>query len=228
MTEASMELTETETAEDNAFARCLAAGKAIELVKSELESDLKAAKARWRDKLSDATKAYREILRDEDVTDSTPQRRCKELFFEVRELLAEHDEILDDAKRDKDLRKQRIAKFEVAARELWSISSAQPEQLELHGRTDTILGLGWATKESREIVYSALMRLTARDTFDVTFAGPVPGLAEAARGLLADMAGAGLGTIELGLDAEDAIEHDVDEDDLPDADEDEDDAELPF
>lgn len=220
MTATEMKPEQQRDPEAAAFARCLAAGKALTVVLDELELDFKRAKSSWTEKLATATKTYREVLRDEDVTEKITNKRARELYFKARDLLFERDALAEKAKGDKDERKRRIAKFELAVTELWAISNRDAGQLELIVGSGEVDGLAWASKESREIVYSALMRLAAREDFDRVMVAGGLSVADEARGLLADMASSGVGTIVLGFDAAQAIETEIDEDERPEVDED--------
>lgn len=200
-------------------ARALAGARAIFTVKLALEADLARAKSVWKDQLTDATKTYREILRDEDVTQNVIAKRAKELYFEAREGLAKHDKILDDAKADKATRTKRIASFDLAFREMMGVGrDADADQQDMFAGDGTVIGMRWASKETQEICYSALLKLDkdgVLDSFQIA--------------LLADLGQTGADTIDLGLDAAAAIEADV-EGEHPEADSDDDIApeDVPF
>ena len=79
-----------------------------------LEKQMNAASASWKDQLSEATKAYREILRDEDNQKASTKRRAG-FYDQLVKLLAERDQLAEAKAEDMKARKAKIAQLTEAA-----------------------------------------------------------------------------------------------------------------
>jgi hypothetical protein len=213
------------------------ASRAVFRVIDILEADLKRAKNDWKEKRSDATKAYREHLRDDErevlrgagdklkskekLTDRDKQNLIAivEHYYAACDGLGEHDEILADGKTDKDARKKRIAQFKAAHRELMlQGKDGNPNQQKMFEPPSAVGGM---TEDTKEVVYSALLQLDKDGA----------ALDDVQRSLLTELGSAGVKVVELNVNAAAAIEQEVaDEDDDEDSEEDDEDGEteIPF
>jgi hypothetical protein len=187
--------------EDFVFARAFHALRALDTVKEKMEQQKKAAGALWSKKLNDEARSYREILRgDIEHPEKLSAKLAKENYVQVVGIFAQWEGLKEAKKLDLGERKARIAKIEQAHTEVVALSKADSStQGDLFGKAGVIPGMGWATKSTCDAIYSALVSLSEDSALDVH-----------QQALLQDLAGAGLETIDLGLDAASAIEADND------------------
>lgn len=179
-------------------ARCFAAVQALTAVKDLLvERDKELSGAETKTK-TEATQAYRKLLREEDPK---TQRRASELFHETKAGLAHMDEVAEANREAKSARKAKINEVQAAITETIAVddASANP-QGDLFGGAK-VDGLGWASDGTRKAIFAALTELDDRDSLNL----------EQQR-MFEDMARAGMAGIDLGLDVAGAIE--VDDEDL--------------
>lgn len=195
--------------------RCFAALQALEWGRDRATDGLKQATAKWSQQITEATKAYREVLRDND---SSTQKEGKRLFDEAKSGLEEHDRVLEAAKADKSERRRQIASIDEARKEVLAVRADDSQQVDLFDR-GTITGLAWASQSTCSAIYECLMWMADGDQL----------ASEEQSALLSDLSGAGIENIDLGLAPGEAIEKEVEDDDPgdydPEATEDED---LPF
>ena len=192
----------------------------LDKCKQRLEQQMGKASADWKEKLSDKTKEYRLILRDDDNSKASDKVRAG-LFDQVRDLVAERDELMEAKKEDIKIRKGKISQIvEADAEAKLAHKSSDSTQLPLHiEETSRVAGMPWATDATLDVVYTALYDLDQRGAT----------LDEFQAALLSELGAAEVKGADLGLEADEAIEDDTEvaefesEDDEVDGDE-----ELPF
>lgn len=187
--------------------------------KQRLEQQRADAKAKWSKDLSDATKAYRELLRDEENHKASDKRRAA-LYDEVVEGVELRDKIAEDKAEDMKARGAKISKIiEADAEAKHAHKSADAAQAALFNDESKVAGMPWATDATLAVVYAALLDLDKRGAQLDKFQSA----------LMIELAEADIEGEDLGLEASEAIEDDSDvaefegEDDEIDGDE-----ELPF
>lgn len=200
-----------------AIARRDAAVRAIYRVGNILRTDLKKAKAAWKEKEDAAILKYRGHLRDEDrqrlqadaeaafakakisKKDAGVFQAIAEHYFAACTGIAEYAKIAAAATEDKSNRAIRIAAFAQAEAELKSIKADQDGgQLQLLG--GDMAPTEWASKETKAVAYAALRHLEeAKHPMDAYQAA-----------LIAELATDGLDAMDLGLDISEAVEADGD------------------
>ena len=181
--------------------RILAAIRAV----AKLQSDLVKTDRQLRDaesaELSDATKAYREVLRDADERREqlTPEE-SHEILPEALDGLATRDAIHEANTAARKARAAERKRVDGALAELHKPAQGDGDQPSLpgldgdeQGQTDAATGLGWFTAECRAVVYTALLHSDGD-------------LDPAQVELLADLASLGLEQIDFVLDAAEAID----------------------
>jgi hypothetical protein len=187
--------------EEFVFARAFHIIRTLDTVKTRMEAAKKNAGAIWSGKLNDTTKEYRDIARtDFGTVEKMSAKTAKDNYVQVVNLIGKRDSIVDEKKTDLTDRKTKINKVEAAYAEVVALSKASSggDQLGLYAQTTgAIPGLGWASKATNDAIYSALLSLAEDKALDVH-----------QERLLADMANAGLESIDLGLEAAQAIEVD--------------------
>ncbi len=179
--------------------KILASIRAVHALHRQLvQTDLRMHAAE-KEELSDATKTYREIIRDaEERGERIKPKEAHEILPRICEGLRKRDEI-DDANQDaRKARKAERARVSTALEELEGPGKGESNQVTLplaaaNGGSET--GLEWFTDDARAVVYTALLDLDGRGKID-----------NVQSELLGDLAAAGLSPVEFVLDAADAIE----------------------
>lgn len=193
------------------------ARRAIDKVLDALESDLARAKKNWEKQLSDATKAYREHMRDEaraglDVdalremlaSGNVPAKQAPMvlevvgLYLQACEGLDERDKIDADKKADLKAKTTQIGRFNAALEDMGSADIEDGAQGKLP------LGEAakpWACADAQEVAFTALTKLSADGK-------PLCAIQQA---LLLELANAGLEAFDLGIAAAEAVETNTDE-----------------
>lgn len=212
-----------------------AALRAVFRVQGMLEADLKRATSTWKDERTEATKFYREHLRDEErealresfaklrdgkkLTDRDRQNltAIAEHYYAACDGLEHHDEVLADGKADKDKRAKQIEKFRAAHRELsMQGRDGNSDQLGMPFEPKPKPGVAM-TEGTAEIVYAALLKLDSDKA----------ALDDAQRELLRELGSTGVKTLDLGINAAEAVETDVKDQPGDEPDDDDDDIGIP-
>jgi hypothetical protein len=169
--------------------RILAAARAVHTFLSHLEATDAKLFAIEKETLGNATKAYREMIRDADDRrrSLTPEESHK-ILPDICDGLATREAIAEANKLAKKNRKQERERVKVAHEALLSPAKEDPRQTSLQLDTDAT-GLGWFTQEVREVAYTALLELDKTG-----------GLDAAQSELMADLASVGLGPISFVVD----------------------------
>lgn len=186
---------------ENRSHRILAALRATAKLHADLIKTDKQMRALETTELSDATKAYREIVRDaDDRSDSLTPEESHEILPQVCDGLREHDEILAANKAAREARAKERKRVDEALAELHKPAPTDDDQPSLPGLEGTqpdadaaATGLEWFTAECRAVVYTALMHSDGK-------------LDAAQVELLAELASLGLEQIEFVLNAAEAVE----------------------
>jgi hypothetical protein len=185
--------------------RILAAVRAVHAFHELLVITDNRKRSSEKEELSDATKAYREIIRDaEDRGDSITPDEAHSILPTICDGLRTRDAIKDAndaARRNRKAERERVAD---ALKELQSPAKDDGAQGTLPGLEDAT-GLGWFSADTKAVTYTALLDADEREAIDSVQAD-----------LLGDLGGLGLDAIEFVIDAADA----VDEDEDPEVDED--------
>ena len=183
---------------DQIKVRAFASACAIQLFSEMLADADNRLKGAEKEKLSEATKAYREIIRSD--TESPPSDDVKVIHYsEVCNGLLKHDAIDEANKLARGNRKAERARVDSALREFLTNKADGGSQLDLLGSDDST-GLGLYTAEARAVAYTSLLELDRLAKLDATQVV-----------LMTDLANAGLTRIEFVLDASEAIEAEEEE-----------------
>lgn len=191
----------------------------LDSCRTRLVTQTSAAKADWEKQLSDATKAYREIIRDEENHKASQKARAK-FFLEVVAGVAERDRIAEAKKEDMKERNKKIAQVDSADVEAKAAGkSGDSAQLALDMDASRVPGMPWATDTTLGVIFTALR--------DLDESGAV--LDDFQRDLMMELAEAEIEGADLGLEASEAIEPDGETEEFEsEDDEDTEDEELTF
>lgn len=195
--------------------RILAAIRVVAKLQTHLEKTDARMRGAETKELGDATKAYREIVRDADERrDSLTPEESHSILPQVCDGLRARDaihEAITLARKNRTNERKRVA---AALTELHLPDHTDGDQVELPltgpTKDDDATGLGHFTSEARSIVYTALLAGDERHELDA-----------AQVDLLAELASMDLEQVDLVLDAADAIDDETDaleDDDLADLD----------
>ena len=184
--------------------RILAAVRVVNQFYKELVKTDTRLRAIETTALAEATKAYREVVRDaDDRSDSLTPKESHVILPKICAGLREHDRIKEAntvARKARAAEQKRVGE---AHQELQGpLADGDQQQLPTSDQT----GLGWFCQDTVAVVYTALLDASERETID-------PAQLE----LLAELAGAGLEAITFVVDAAGALD-DEDEDDEPESD----------
>lgn len=196
------------------YVRAFASLRALASIKEKLESALTAAKAKWKDEQTAATKEYREPIRDEfetivgkeidldakDKATAAMKTAYAKKFVDVVRGVKKHDDIKAQATAGKESYKTRIDKIDLAMKECMSAATSTTGQGDLFdpkagAATD---GLTWASASTKQAIFTALREMERDGAPLDYFQGQ----------LLLDLGGAGLEELDLGLEAAAAVEQD--------------------
>lgn len=193
---------------ERSLAQAMVCLKALDVLRSKLDASAKAAAAKWRQQLAEATKAYREPIREEtdratkdlDLESNEGKKLVTVFagkFVDVVEGVRKHDEIKAEADRDKQARNQQLDIVELAIRECFGAgSSAQTELF----ATQQSSALGWATAQTKQVIYTAMLGIQE----DGGVLDPIQ------IDVLAHLAADGTDRMDLGTQASTAVEADLD------------------
>lgn len=189
--------------------------------RARLVTQMSNASSIWKDKLTETTKAYREIIRDAKPNDSAKAKA--NAFDNVVRLLAERDKDAEAKATDMKERKAKIALVDEADAEAKAYRTADSNQTSLAfpDGDSKINGMPWATDKALGVIYTALR--------DIEESGGK--LDEYQAALMLELAEAEIDSADLGLEASAAIEDDSDTAEFTDAeagieDEDDEDTDL--
>jgi hypothetical protein len=172
--------------------RAFAGAKALFVFHEHLVATDTRLKAAETAKLTEATQAYRVVMRED--YESPPSDEVKVIHFdEACAGLATHDAILEANKLARSNRAAERKRVDNALRELMT-PTGDDAQMSLPITSDST-GLGLYTDDARAVVYTALLELDKTGALD-----------QDQRDLMVDLAGAGIETIAFVLDAAEAIE----------------------
>ena len=179
--------------------RILAAVRATNAFHVRLVSTDKRMRDLEKAELGDATKAYREIVRDaDDRGDALTPAESHVILPKVCTGLREHDRILDENKAARKARAAERERVEAAMQELMGpTSDGAQQQLPTVDQT----GLAWFSADAIAVTYTALLAAAEREEIDAPQTE-----------LLAELAGQGLEAIKFVIDAAEAVGEDEDED----------------
>lgn len=198
-------------------ARAFICVQTLDACRARLTSQMSAASAVWKEKLSEVTKSYREIVRDADAKASTKIKAKS--FDDVVRLLAERDKIAEEKAEDMKGRRERISLVDEADAEAKAYKPGDAKQTALFNEECAVQGMPWATDRGLGVIYTALQ--------DLEQAGAT--LDDYQSALLLELAEASIGAVDLGLEAAAAIEDDGDVEDFEAEELDDlDDTEAPF
>ena len=212
----------TKNSDEPIYARCYVCLYTIDDIRQKLEKQKTDEVAKYSKLLSDATKKYREDLRNEENRTASKKVQAQ-LWIEAMDGVAERDRINKEKAATVDPIKAHLKQVAEAEAEVKAARRGDDSQANLFDddAAGAVPDMPWATPGTCKILYSSLLALENL--------GVALGIHQAA--LLADLASAETGTIDLGLSASEAVEHDVDEDDFEDDEsvaEDDGDKPLPF
>lgn len=171
--------------------RAFAAAQALWIFEERLSSTDSRMCAIEKDALSEATKAYREVMRADHA--DPPSDAVKVIHYDTACAgLARHDAVLEANKLARGNRKAERERVTSALREFMTpINSAQ---MPLPIETDAT-GLGLYSDDARAVAYTALLELDRTGDLD-----------DQQRNLMVDLSGAGMQAIAFVLDAGEALE----------------------
>lgn len=185
--------------------RTLAALRAVCCLVVFLKTTDKKLKAEEEKAKSEATKAYRAVLREaDDLGDRISDADTRRILKEACSGLREHDRIRDENKAARKGRKAERKRVDQALAEL----SKPPTdgQASLPVTTD-LTGFAWYTGECVSVIYTALCELDKQGKLD-----------NAQRETMGVLATAGIATVSLVLDPAEAVEQEADPADAADVD----------
>jgi len=200
----------TASEQTQTYARCYVVLYTIEDMREKLVAERGRRLNDFKERLSAATKAYREPLRDEDNRTASQKVRAQ-LFLDCMDGVAERDAINSEKKEELGEIDGKIKKLDEVKAEARAARKGDGNQTKMFDdeAEGAIPHMSWATPGSRTVLYSALLTIEKLgDALD-------PSQAD----LLADLASAQTGEMDFGLEPSEAIEQDVDDE----IDEDEDD-----
>ena len=180
-------------------ARAFVAARALYSLKVLLTAQLARSQAEWGKVTGEAKDAFFKPLRAEETGMSV--RRRAEAQTETRAALAAWDSLKSEAKADKDARLKKIGRVNAAFGEVMGVSKDDGLQTDIFGGAETgaIPGLGWASAETKAMIYTALVQISESKV----------AMSDVQSALLLDLASAGLEAVDLGIDASEAVEQDV-------------------
>jgi len=177
--------------------KILASIRAVHALHRELVQTDVRMHAVEKEKLSDATKAYREIIRDaEERGAAIMPKEAHEILPRICEGLRTRDKIHEANQEARKARKAERARVTSALEEFEGPSKETNQAalpLAANGGAET--GLEWFSDDARAVAYTALLDLDGRGKIDAVQSE-----------LLGDLAAAGLSPVDFVLDAAEAIE----------------------
>lgn len=177
--------------------KILASIRAVHALHRELVQTDARMHAVEKEELSDATKAYREIIRDaEERGDKIKPKEAHEILPKICEGLRHRDELHEANQEARKARKAERARVTSALEEFegpGKESNQTTLPLAANGGSET--GLEWFSDDARAVAYTALLDLDGRGKIDAVQSE-----------LLGHLAAAGLNPVEFVLDAAEAIE----------------------
>ena len=189
------------------FAHAFFAGQALRGTIAQLEQAAKEQAAIWSARLTEQTKVMTSALDDDQIGPKTAAKTVANAFFVARAARFERLDLGKEAAQEKATAQKMIARFVAAALEVDSYggysSGPEPELF-----ADVLDGpLPLLSAEAKSLIFTALSGIDARGTF----AHPIQ------RELFTALGLADLAVVDLGIDAEEAVEVEVDEQPEPGA-----------
>jgi hypothetical protein len=183
------------------FALAFFAGQALRGTIAQLEVAAKERAAIWTAKLTEQTKVMTAALDDEDITTRTTAKTVAAAFFVARAARKERVELGKEATQEKSAAQKLIERFRAAELEVDSYGDAgngpAPELF-----TNVLEGpLPLLSAEAKALIFTSLSGIDARGSF----VHPIQADLFTALGL------ADLAVVDLGIDAEEAVEDEDDE-----------------
>ena len=180
-------------------ARAFVCIQTLDKCRARLVTQMSNASAIWKEKLTEKTQAYRELMRDDTIKAESAKAKA---FDKSRKLLAERDKTEAEKKKDMDERKAKIALVDEADAEAKAYKPGDGSQLILLQEPSKVDGMPWATDKTLGVIYTALRDLDESGAR----------LDSYQEQLMMELADAQIEGADLGLEAAAAIEDDGDTD----------------